>query len=281
MTSPLAIGAAGVGAIALLASTKGRQAIGVNIPAYVTDAHRPAMGILQRAILEVPASADTMQATHRYNEIMRTLMAFRGFLVVSAEDRSSWWDELVQSKGYPNLSGSDVRTILNRFLEAARAGVDTGTKTYRLSTSELFPTFGGAQSVPVDRIFAGAWGTQAGPADTWMFPLTSFGRAVLNAARERDRAVWDGGAITGADLARFDAVAFSLANEMDYAGYLESGKPPPDPTIAGGIAYAASKSGQAVASIAGDAAAGLATSLVGSPWLWMAAIGLVAWKVLR
>lgn len=265
--NPAAAGFLAVGAIAAMSSAKAKAAVGIVVPPYVTDAHRKAMEVLARPILNVAAASGSAasQALHRYNAITNGMVAYRGFHVVGRKALTLWT---------PN----DAIAIIERFLDATRAGVAVNS-TYRVTNLGTLNAFGSFATdvnlAALSKLFNGER-----PSDV---PLTDLGDAVLAAAQLRNSLshfVTLTVAMTDAQQSQFNAIAGRLAIEMDACGYLESGKPPPDPTIGGGIAAAAHAVGKFTTGVLGDVAGGVATAVVGSSLFWVAGLAFVAWKVL-
>lgn len=258
---------AGGAAVILLLSPDGRRAVGVPIEPFITPAHVVAMKKLEAPILGVPLVVESgrTQADHRYNEVMRGLHGSRGFAVVGRES-------------YPNLTNGDGAVILTALLAAAEAGVKAGG--YRLTNLGLFD-FGPAGKVDVPAIALSVFEGKRPTHNIGPVPLTQLGAAVLAAAQERNRLFQTSLVPMGAHRPRFDEIAARLAIEMDAVGYIASGKPPPDPTVLGGLAAAGHAVGSFVTGIAGDAIGGVAAAVVGSPVFWFAGLAIVAFTVLR
>jgi hypothetical protein len=278
--NPLAAGFLAFGAIAAMSSGTARRAVGIAIEPYITDAHRKAMTVLARSVLDVgatssgcPAPTDCAQwqALHRYNQVANAMIAYRGFRVVGSRSITRW-------------TAGDAVALAERFLEAVKAGVsaehriEDGGAGYRvtiLGGFEALPILGtDANAIALEQLFAGKR-----PSD---IPLTDLGGATLAAAQFRNRASSLPQTLPLVDsfLREFHGVMSTLANEMDASGYLESGKPPPEPTLGGGIAAAAHAVGGLATGIAGSVAGGVVTAIVGSPFVWAAGLVFVAWKVL-
>lgn len=269
----VAISLVGIGAIAALRSSKARAAIGVPIVPYVTDAHRKAMEVLARPLLSVTAASGTAttQARDRYNAIANGMIALRGFHVVGLKALTLW-------------TAADAYEIASRFIDAAKAGVavehriEEGGAGYRLTNLrgfEALPILGrDVNELVLEDLLAGKR-----PSDV---PLTDLGEAVLAAVKLRQQVSWLPQSVTMADSmqAAFNRAVGGLAIEMDACGYLETGKPPPEPTVGEGMAVAAHAVGKFTTGIAGSVAGGIATALVDSPLFWAAGLALVAWKVL-
>lgn len=249
----------GAGVIAVASSSNAKRAIGVTITPYVTDAHRKAMEVLSRPLLGVsPDGEARWQANFRWGEVTNKMIALRGFRVVGSRARTLW-------------TAGDAVTLLERFLEAARAGVADGG-TYRVTNLSI-PLLGERAN---DAVLAKLLDGER-PSD---IPLTDLGAAVLEAVQLRNRMSALPQTLTIADtfLVEVDAVGRRLGIEMDAVGYLESGKPPPEPTIGGGLAAAGHAVGGFVAGVAGDAIGGVATVLVSSSLFWAAGLALVLWR---
>jgi len=259
VTAAAAVTLAGIGAIVALGPA--RRLAGVPpVTPYVTAGQSKAMASLESPILGVSASVPAARAEVlvRYSDLKRQLHGLRGFVVVG-------------SQSFPRLNVTDAATILARFLAAAVAGVGDG---YRVTHLKL---------LGVDMNAPTLTSLLAGERPNGV-PLTELGAAVLAAARERNRLSLFSGVpdLAGVvSLPTFNALMSELAGAMDGVGYLVSGKPPPDPTVLGGIAYAGHAVGSFAAGLAGNAIGGLATAVVGSSVFWFAAIGLVAFRVLR
>jgi hypothetical protein len=237
------------------------------VPAYVTDAHRKAMAVLVRPVLQVGAASGTAatQALHRYNEIANGMIALRGFRVVGRKALTAW-------------TPADAKAIIDHFLDATKAGVADGN-TYRVTNLGAFDAFGSladdVSEAALAKLFAGERPSSV--------PLTDLGEAVLATAKLRQRIAFvpaSGVAMSDSLQSDFNRIVGGLAIEMDACGYLISGKPPPEPTLGGGIAAAAHAVGSFTTGIAGDVAGGVVTALVGSSLVWFVGLAFVAWKVL-
>jgi hypothetical protein len=263
MNVPAAI--AGVGVVTLL-SAPGRRAVGVPIVPFITPAHRAAMATLVSPILGVPLVIETgrVKAQDRYNEVIRGLHGSRGFVVLSVQ---APWGKT--GKSYPKLTAGDGAKLLDRFLAAASAGVKAG---YRVTNV-------GLMGVDVN----GPVAEKLASGEEVSVALTALGSAFGSATKQRNTLLYlPGGTSLGDDaLVALDRVARRLVSEMDYAGYLESGKPPPDPTVIGGIAAAGDAVGRFATGLAGSAVGGIAGAVVGSSLFWFAGLAFVAFKVLR
>lgn len=249
----------GLGVIAVL-SAPGRAALGVPIEPFITDAQRAAMAELEAPVLGVKAGsvASRTQALLRLNEILRLADPFDGHAVKVGR--------IVLAQ----LNGADCATVLDAFIAAAKAGVAQGG--YRVTDL----SYGYLGYSPHDTALRLVLNGES----TGTIPLNGLGAALLAAVRERNRCTQLAVRFLPQPMPAFNRVVAELAGEMDGAGYLLSGKPPPEPTLAGGLAYAASESGKFVASVAGEAAGAVASKLISSKLMWCAVLGLVAWKVL-
>ena len=266
-----AISLLGIGAIAVMSSSKAKAAVGITVTPYITDAHRKAMAVLAPAIIGAPTAASA-QALIRYNAIGAAVIALRGFQVIGRQH-------------YVKFTVGDGVAILDRFIAAVKAGseaerrIEDGGAGYRLTN------LGGYEALPILGRDANAKALESllvGERPSTI-PLTDLGEAVLAAARERNRlnnSFLSPSTIGGMDYPSFHRIASRLASEMDASGYLESGKPPPEPTIAGGLAAAGHAVGGFAAGIAGGFAGSIVTGLVSSPVVWVAGLAFVAWRVL-
>lgn len=267
--NPLVAGFLAFGAIAAMSSGTARRAVGIDIEPYITDAHRKAMPVLARSLLDVgPTSSGCKSATdcaqwqalHRYNQIANTMVATRGFRVVGSRAITRW-------------TAADAVAIIERFLDAAATGARDGG-TYRVTNAGVVLIKADFNAMAIAKVVAGER-----PSN---IPLTDLGAAMLEAAQLRNRVSSLPQTLPLADsfLREFHATMTSLVVEMDACGYLESGKPPPEPTLGGGLAAAAHAVGSFTTGIAGDVAGGVVTAVVGSPFVWAAGLVFVAWKVL-
>ncbi len=267
MNVPLLI--AGGGAALLFASPGVLRRGGVPIPAYVTPAQLAAVSALPPVLGVAYSSSRPNEFTERFNDLKRGLIAQRGF-------------KIVNGRSYTQFTGADYEQIISAFFAAVRAGVIAGG--YRITATRLVGVdLNGEASL--DKVLSATSKTVTLMGVTMTerlpFALTALGDAVYAAELERRRV----GIALAQDHVRTDAIIYKLCNEMDDAGYLVTGKPPPDPRIADGIAHAATVTVGTVAggvgSIAGGAAGIVAGALLGSPLFWAAGLALAGWKVLR
>ncbi len=233
----------------------GRSAIaaGVPIPFRITDAHRVAMAALGGSVLGIAVSDPRarVEATVRYNEIDRGLYASHGF-------------EVIGRKAYAKLSVKEQHKLCDVFVLAARAGVGTEGTGYQIAR---IPRLGGRDlnQLDVEDLHEGG-------------NLTSLGQALYEAVVERNRLA---NYTMVPDLARTGRIVSRLAVEMDLQGYIITGAEPPDPKVLDGVLYALEETAKWGGGHATNVLGSVAGSIVGSRVFWLAAAGLITWRVLR
>lgn len=247
-------------------------AAGVPIPIHLTDAHRAAMARLDGELGPFGWSARTQIARDS---------AFNRFVDVRDQLLATHASETAGIGGLtklPVLSRLEQFAILTAFMEGAAAGVLAG-----------YPLFAGDKDEFVREFYGDSIGDAVADVlrGEHLDKLSPLGAALRAASLVRGRTVIE--AVPAAD---WNKALVALTTEMDNAGYLITGAPPPEKTLAGSFAWAwdtaperiagwGEAAAGAVAGLAGDALGSIAGAIVGSPVFWAAGLGLVAWKVLR
>lgn len=255
-------------------------AAGVPIPVHITDAHRVAMAELEGKLGVFGAAASTQLAR---DSAFNRLLDVRAQLLKTHQGEagglSGMLSGLAGGTTLPVLSKLEQFALVTAFMDAAAAGVRAG-----------YPLFAGEKDGFVRN---GPYGNNIPDAvedvlrGEALDGLSPLGEDLRAAALLRGRIAVE--AVPGRE---WNGVLVRLSASMDDVGYLITGVPPPEKTLAGSFAWAwdtaperiagwGSSAASAVAGLAGDALGSLGGALLGSPLLWAGVLGFVAWKVLR